>query len=694
MDSYIVRLTRHEVVRGENKPEEVMLFKFRKEPWSVYFKWIGPAGFGREVVFVKGHYENKMHTLLAAGDMPLAPAGKRMALAPDSIFVRNASRHPITEAGLGASVERLGHVLSAVDRGDYRYGTLNDLGTIARPEFARPVAAIEHVLPPGMDPNLPRGGRCLYCFDPDNNLPTLVTVRDDRGQEVEYYRYDRLQFPVRLDDNDFNPDKLWAPGRPRAVRRATANSHPGPRCDRLEKRQRPPFNENRWSSPTTAVSILQTVFSYSHRICPQSVSDERSTPMIRWTVAASLATVCVLGWRDLPAARAAEGDELIGTWEGMSGAGGFKETWTIKNDKGEWSVVGIFKKDGKEVGMFQGQNCKYTRGVLVYQQQFVTKPDPGWGNGTLITAKATGDKLSFTWNNGRQSGPGSLKRAGGTAVATRPGTDPVKPNDPVTQPKTEPKTEPKATPSTSPEESAHRHLGEDERGPAQIWSIHAQDGKWSVLGQFYRKDKLVGTFHGENMKLINRSLTFVQKFDIKPVPGWGDGTKLSATPERAKLTVAWGSGFGDMTRSDFAFKDDAKAVVESTTPVLLAMTNEGKKEIAALAGVWDFSAIVLDGKKIEFKAFWFFKDATVGEYIDRNTQRRVGTFVPDPTKTPKMIDVNFVRGSGAATGLFQGIYELDGDTLKICFGTEKGRPTDMTSTEGSKNLLMVFKRRK
>ncbi len=210
MDSYIARLTRREQLRGVNKPEEVMLFKFRKEPWSVYFKWLSANGRGREVIYVNGQYENKIHTLLAAGDMPLAPAGKRMALASDSIFVRSASRHPITEAGLGASITRLGHIIEALDRGDERKGTLTDLGLIPRPEFARPVAAIEHTLPPGLDPNLPRGGRCLYCFDPETNLPVVVAMRDHLGQEVEYYFYDRLQFPVRLDDNDFNPDKVWA----------------------------------------------------------------------------------------------------------------------------------------------------------------------------------------------------------------------------------------------------------------------------------------------------------------------------------------------------------------------------------------------------------------------------------------------------------------------------------------------------
>src|SRR5262249_19521642 len=54
LDSYICRMTRREQVNGASKPEEMMLFKFRKQPFSIYFKWIGNEGKGREVVYVKG----------------------------------------------------------------------------------------------------------------------------------------------------------------------------------------------------------------------------------------------------------------------------------------------------------------------------------------------------------------------------------------------------------------------------------------------------------------------------------------------------------------------------------------------------------------------------------------------------------------------------------------------------------------
>jgi hypothetical protein len=214
INDYIARLTRRETVGGKAKPEEIMLFKFRKEPFSVHFKWIGDVGHGREVIYVKGQYGDKLHTLLAAGDAPLMPAGKRLALAPDSIMVRSASRHHITEAGVGSAVEHLAVLLEAQERGDTRRGSLRLLEPQNRIEFPRPVEAVEAVLPPGLEPELPRGGRRIYFFDPDRHLPLLILARDETGQEVEYYRFDRLLLNVGLDNHDFNPDRVWATPKP------------------------------------------------------------------------------------------------------------------------------------------------------------------------------------------------------------------------------------------------------------------------------------------------------------------------------------------------------------------------------------------------------------------------------------------------------------------------------------------------
>jgi hypothetical protein len=212
IDSYIARLRRREQVNGTNKPEEILLFKFRKQPWSVYFKWLGSQGNGREVVYVKGQHGDQMHTLLAAGDIPFMPAGKRMALSPDSSLVRSASRHSLSEAGIGYIVQQFGeHVRAAATPGGPSFGTLKCLGYSSRQEYPAPLEYVEQVIHPRQEPLLPRGGRRIFGFDPTSHLPVLVITSDDAGNEAEFYGYDRIQYPVHLDDDDFNPEKLWAP---------------------------------------------------------------------------------------------------------------------------------------------------------------------------------------------------------------------------------------------------------------------------------------------------------------------------------------------------------------------------------------------------------------------------------------------------------------------------------------------------
>jgi hypothetical protein len=209
IDSYIARLTRREQINGKNKPEEVMSFMFRKQPWSVHFKWLGTEGHDREVVYVKDKYENKIHTLLAAGDVPLMSAGKRMSLAPDSLLVKAAARYPISEAGMGASITRITALHAASERGDKTRGTLTDLGVQKRPYYDGSIRLVEHKIPPNVEEAMPRGGKRLYGFDTTSRLPVLLVCVDDKGQEVEYYRYDKIM-AVKLDDADFNPDNMGA----------------------------------------------------------------------------------------------------------------------------------------------------------------------------------------------------------------------------------------------------------------------------------------------------------------------------------------------------------------------------------------------------------------------------------------------------------------------------------------------------
>jgi hypothetical protein len=216
MDGYTARLRRREQVNGKDNPEEVLLFRFRKQPFSVYMKWTGPVATGREVLYVQGYYENKIHTRLAKSDafvMGFLMGGRPISLAPDDPKVRNSSRHGIHEAGLGTLVYHFGRLLEAADKGDQSLGTLAYLGPQTRPEFNQPLEGVEQTIPAGAEPQLPGGGRRVVLFDSASHLPVLVSTRDDRGHEVEYYCYEDLQYPLHFGDDDFNPDRLWGSSR-------------------------------------------------------------------------------------------------------------------------------------------------------------------------------------------------------------------------------------------------------------------------------------------------------------------------------------------------------------------------------------------------------------------------------------------------------------------------------------------------
>jgi len=71
---------------------------------------------------------------------------------------------------------------------------------------------------------------------------------------------------------------------------------------------------------------------------------------------------------------------------------------------------------------------------------------------------------------------------------------------------------------------------------------------------------------------------------------------------------------------------------------------------------------------------------------------QVGTQKLDPSKSPKTIDVTMIEGPNKGA-IMLGIYEIDGDTLKVCFDAQgKKRPTEFKSAPGSENFVNVHKR--
>jgi uncharacterized protein (TIGR03067 family) len=122
-----------------------------------------------------------------------------------------------------------------------------------------------------------------------------------------------------------------------------------------------------------------------------------------------------------------------------------------------------------------------------------------------------------------------------------------------------------------------------------------------------------------------------------------------------------------------------------------------QKELKKFQGTWKVVRMQVDGVKIPPEAFDKTTVVVEGDkfsFRDKGKVYEEIEVVLDLAKKPREIDMHFV--TGLKKGVTEkGIYELDGDTLKICQSLNlKKRPTDLESGKGSAQQLMVLRRQK
>jgi uncharacterized protein (TIGR03067 family) len=120
-----------------------------------------------------------------------------------------------------------------------------------------------------------------------------------------------------------------------------------------------------------------------------------------------------------------------------------------------------------------------------------------------------------------------------------------------------------------------------------------------------------------------------------------------------------------------------------------------EKEVRKFQGTWTFESSEAGGKELPAGEL---KELILTFEGDKHTVRKgdeviqVGTQKLDPSRSPKTIDVTMVEGPNKGKVML-GIYENDGDTLKVCFDPQgKKRPTEFKSGPGSDNFVNVHKR--
>jgi uncharacterized protein (TIGR03067 family) len=119
------------------------------------------------------------------------------------------------------------------------------------------------------------------------------------------------------------------------------------------------------------------------------------------------------------------------------------------------------------------------------------------------------------------------------------------------------------------------------------------------------------------------------------------------------------------------------------------------RELAGLEGVWRFATVAVNGKEQPAPPFDTNKliIAKDGRYVIVQGPRIThGVIQLDPTASPRHYDVT-VTGGPAKGVVTRGVYELDGETYRICLPFDaKTRPAAVRSQPGT--IFFAFRREK
>jgi uncharacterized protein (TIGR03067 family) len=125
--------------------------------------------------------------------------------------------------------------------------------------------------------------------------------------------------------------------------------------------------------------------------------------------------------------------------------------------------------------------------------------------------------------------------------------------------------------------------------------------------------------------------------------------------------------------------------IASLAAVGTLLAGGGQDDLKKIQGTWQFTAQAMDGKPRPSEQLTKLKITFAGDkwtVRDDGKVVQAGTHKVDSTKTPGQVDAYVTEGEDKGSTML-GIYELKGDTMKVCFDPKgKMRPTSFTAKAG------------
>jgi uncharacterized protein (TIGR03067 family) len=190
-----------------------------------------------------------------------------------------------------------------------------------------------------------------------------------------------------------------------------------------------------------------------------------------------------------------------------------------------------------------------------------------------------------------------------------------------------------------------------------------------------------------------------KEIDLTYTDGAQKGTTVKGIYKVAgdDLTICRGLTEKEARPTEFAAPIDSGLLVVIWKRSKTVVSEKSKAigdELKRFKATWRFVEIEAEGQKVPEKAFE--KDTLVlrgNQFTSYVAGKLVhGLFKIDPVAKPKTIDIIFTEGPGKGHSQ-KGIYELEGDTQKICIAMpDQPRPTEFGSKPGSGHILEILKR--
>jgi len=193
--TYTAVFHKQQRVAGKLLPEETILLKCRKKPFSLYMKWIRAPYKGSELLYVAGWNEGRARAH-RGGILRFVTRN----LDPRDPGLMAGNLRPVTSTGIGYLLEIVAtNIRKAIKVGEL---TFSERGQ--ETVYRRNTQILEVVIPKERAKDYD-GYRYVINQDVESKILVRIRVYDRDDQLVENYGYENLNLNAPLADADFDP---------------------------------------------------------------------------------------------------------------------------------------------------------------------------------------------------------------------------------------------------------------------------------------------------------------------------------------------------------------------------------------------------------------------------------------------------------------------------------------------------------